>query len=89
MTDLMVSSLTDEGGNSELPYEEMAATFRSGAWRLLPAAARLREPAVPKKGSPSEEIIKVFYQSKKKLGWRILAQERYDYPELNSYGLQA
>jgi hypothetical protein len=124
MTDLMVSSLTDEGGNSELTYElisvrlvaqmttsspprllfvvagtflvlgltvgwiflqrpcgeidlndpgrllleEMAATFRSGARRLLPTAARLREPAVPKKGSPTEEISEVFYPSKKKLG---------------------
>jgi hypothetical protein len=57
--------LNDPG---RLLLEEMAATFRSGARRLLPAAARLCEPAVPKKGSPTEEISEIFYQSKKKLG---------------------
>jgi len=38
--------LNDPG---RLLVEEMAATFRSGARRLLPATAGLREPVVPKK----------------------------------------
>jgi uncharacterized protein involved in exopolysaccharide biosynthesis len=57
----------DPNDPGRLLVEEMAATFQSGARRLLPAVAGLRESAVPKKGSPSEEISEVFYQSEKKL----------------------
>jgi hypothetical protein len=58
----------DPNDPGRLLLEEMAATFRSGARRLLPAAAGLREPAVSNKSSPSEEVSEVFCQSEKKLG---------------------
>ena len=58
----------DANDPGRLLVEEIAATFRSGAWRLLPAAARLRAPAVPKKGSHTEERGEVVYQSEKNLG---------------------